>query len=283
MERSLRWAIRVHPRSWRDRYGQEVLELSEELLGTGESTVPRLFLGLLASCIVERGRSLLRMNRLALAISFTAILVVVAVTTLVTSLVSSGGAAHMKSTLTYGQMPTPARGGQLDLRKVPDFVAVGSGGKIDGYEPRAYLFSTAGKPVSPMVGAVGPVYARDLKTLVGHMVPGVGFVPLGRSPDSEPCTDERTISSNDGTTTTSIVACPSTIEVVPNVVGMYTPTAMGELSGLSLSDSITYVHSASVPAGHIVSVTPPPGASVHARSQVDVVSAVSPGAPIPGG
>jgi len=31
-----------------------------------------------------------------------------------------------------------------------------------------------------------PVYARDLKTLVGHMYPGKGFVPLGESPDSVP-------------------------------------------------------------------------------------------------
>jgi hypothetical protein len=284
-DRALRWALMLHPRSWRERYGEEVRDLSEELLAVGHLRWPRLVLGLLGSAMVERIRSLLRMGRLAVLSVFAAALVTFGAIAFAANLFGSGGTPPSTPSLTAGTVPFPVQGGSVNPKRIPDFIeTVGRTGKVVGYVPRAYLFPVArvNAPVSSKLGDVSPVYARDLKTLVGHMYPGVGFVPLGTSPTSEPCVNEYTISSEGGNTTTSTIACPTTMEVVPNLVGMDLPTAMGELSGMSLNGQISYVHSSSVPGGHIVSVSPAPGTRVSARSQVRILSSVSPGIALPG-
>ena len=79
--------------------------------------------------------------------------------------------------------------GQIDASLVPDFVpALGRDGEVAGYVPKAYVIGSGG--ITHMIGAptgdVAPVYAEDLRTLVGHMVPGKGFVPLGVDPDLVP-------------------------------------------------------------------------------------------------
>jgi hypothetical protein len=86
---------------------------------------------------------------------------------------------------TKGGMPdnaAPAGGGFLNEALVPDFVSAwGQGGvTIAGYVPKRYLVGTSGQD-SPQ-----PVYEEDLTTLVGYMVPGKGFVPLGVDPNSIP-------------------------------------------------------------------------------------------------
>jgi beta-lactam-binding protein with PASTA domain len=73
-----------------------------------------------------------------------------------------------------------------------------------------------------------------------------------------------------GGQTVTTIPCPSTMLILPNVVGMVTPTAVGELSGLGVGVVIQNVHSSSVPVGHIVSTSPRGGATVHARQQVVV-------------
>ncbi len=101
------------------------------------------------------------------------------------------GAAAANRTLTKGSIPDAAfqAGAGLDARLVPDFVSASDqSGNIVGYVPKAYLTGQAGlvlsqgRPASPNI----PVYAADLKTLVGYMVPGKGFVPLGVDPGSIP-------------------------------------------------------------------------------------------------
>ena len=92
-------------------------------------------------------------------------------------------------------------GGGIDLSKVPDFVPAISNGKIVGYIPKSQLFppqstpSQGGTSSSPYVAPtpaneeaqsaqlVKTVYGADLVTVVGHMYPGVGFVPLGATPE----------------------------------------------------------------------------------------------------
>jgi hypothetical protein len=72
--------------------------------------------------------------------------------------------------LTKGPLPTDAvdDAGRLDESRVPDFIpALDREGEIAGYV--RYCAIRGG-------GAI-PVYADDLETLVGHMVPGRGFVP----------------------------------------------------------------------------------------------------------
>ena len=94
-------------------------------------------------------------------------------------------------TPTKGPIPDAAfRPGQpMDLSTVPDFVpALDRSGNVAGYVRKEMLTTSppttieAGRPVSQEV----PVYADDLVTLVGHMVPGKGFVPSGTDPESVP-------------------------------------------------------------------------------------------------
>jgi hypothetical protein len=84
-----------------------------------------------------------------------------------------------------GTMPPPGPDGDIDASLAPDFIAVaGRDGGIAGYVPKRFLFleSTTGPPVEPGF----PVYAEDLRTLVGHMVAGKGFVPVGVNPRTVP-------------------------------------------------------------------------------------------------
>jgi hypothetical protein len=72
--------------------------------------------------------------------------------------------------LTKGPIPEDAinDAGMLDESRVPDFIpALDQSGEIAGYV--RYCAIHAG-------GAI-PVYADDLKTVLGHMIPGRGFVP----------------------------------------------------------------------------------------------------------
>jgi hypothetical protein len=91
---------------------------------------------------------------------------------------------------TKGPMPdnaTPPQGGSIFGSLVPDFVPAlaRDGTTIAGYIPKRYLIGPfdplPGTPSNPPQDEPQPVYADDLTTLVGHMVPGSGFVPLGSS------------------------------------------------------------------------------------------------------
>lgn len=98
---------------------------------------------------------------------------------------------------TKGRIPDNAwrSDGTVDRALLPDFVsALGRDGTIVGYVP-----SDRAVPDSPSSDPI-PVFAGDLKTMVGYMYPGRGFVALGTdyrdvpelpvetpsSPDSEP-------------------------------------------------------------------------------------------------
>jgi hypothetical protein len=275
----LKWVLRLHPRAWRERYSGEVRDLSEELLDAREMGRTRLFFGLMGSALLEHVRTLRRKGRFAVLPAVVAVVVVTGAVTLATNLFGSAKAPSGRPSLTAGTVP-PSQNGSVDLKKVPDFIAtVGRTGKLVGYVPRAYLFATnlVGSPVSSKLGGVAPVYARNLKTLVGHMYPGIGFVPLGVSPTSEPCLPAWTTGiSTDGTVVTQAIACPSTTETLPNVVGMVTPSAAGELSGLSFDIEVINVHSISVPPGHIVSMSPAPGPAIHARTVVTIENSLGP-------
>jgi len=89
------------------------------------------------------------------------------------------------STQSKGTMP-PVSDAQQSAAAMPDFIAVGGrNGEIVGYVSRNYfLQGRAGQGR----GAAGPwpVYADDLRTIVGQLLPGKGFVPRGVDPDSIP-------------------------------------------------------------------------------------------------
>ena len=71
--------------------------------------------------------------------------------------------------------------GQANPKLVPDFIsALARDGSLAGYVPKAYILNPGDYPRDI------PVFADDLKTRVGTMMPGKGFVPSEVSPDSVP-------------------------------------------------------------------------------------------------
>jgi hypothetical protein len=52
------WLLSIYPRRWRDRYGQEVGSLADELIDSGETTPLRAGFDLTFSAVTERGRAL---------------------------------------------------------------------------------------------------------------------------------------------------------------------------------------------------------------------------------
>lgn len=111
---------------------------------------------------------------------------VIAATVLIVG--AAAGCAPTGDLRTKGTMPPPEPNGDIDPRAVPDFIAVANpnGDGIVGYVAKEYLFpeptTARGLPALPDI----PVYADDLTTLIGHMVAGRGFVPLGVNPDTVP-------------------------------------------------------------------------------------------------
>jgi hypothetical protein len=120
---------------------------------------------------------------------------------------------------------------------------------------------------------VAPVFGNDLKTVVGHLYPGAGFVAVGGSP-SAACSPVGTIGiSAAGTTTEHTYPCVT--QVLPNVVGLFTPTALAEISSLGITNNVINVHSATVPPGHIVSMSPPAGSRLFGHGPVTLTNAVA--------
>ena len=182
----------------------------------------------------------------------------------------AGGAAAGTIYLTKG--PIPMVNGQPDIQRAPDFIRIASGG-VTGYVPRAYILPPEpDKPATALLGSIAPVYGPDLKTLIGHMYPGVGLVPLGKSPADEPCIPSSV--TEDGTTST--IPCQSVTETVPDVVGWSTPTAMAAMSKTGLSALPENAHSPTVPAGHVIRTSLAPGSRVPARSQIFVFNSLGP-------
>ena len=92
---------------------------------------------------------------------------------------------------TKGRIPEAAfLANGLDATLVPDFVPVWGrdGTTVAGYIPKAYLLGSTMPTVtsSRPEADIAPVYGDDLRTLVGHMYPDRGFVPLGVDPNSIP-------------------------------------------------------------------------------------------------
>lgn len=103
-------------------------------------------------------------QRAVAAVLLAAVLVLAATSVII-------GANHVP---TKGAIPAAAfpAGGQMDLGVMPDFVpALNREGGPAGYVAKGDLGSVDSTAV--------PVYSDDLQTVVGHMVPGRGFVPLG--------------------------------------------------------------------------------------------------------
>ena len=78
-----------------------------------------------------------------------------------------------------GTMPPPDPNGVVDASSAPDFLAVaGRDGGIAGYARKEDVLGRR--------DAAFPVFGDDLRTVVGQMVPGRGFVPAGVDPATVP-------------------------------------------------------------------------------------------------
>lgn len=85
---------------------------------------------------------------------------------------------------TKGSVPEAAMraGEDIDMSLVPDFVATsGPTGDIVGYVATTDLVPRAVSVGRPQARVI-PVFGEDLQTLVGHLYPSKGFVPLGVDP-----------------------------------------------------------------------------------------------------
>ena len=161
-----------------------------------------------------------------------------------------------------------APGKSVAYSSIPDYVAVIVGPNAIGYTPKAYIAVRNGSSGNSLEGLPAPVYARNLKTLLGHEYSGIGFVPLGKSPWSQPCHTETESEAGANGQTSNTVPCPSTTIVLPDVIGMVTPTGVAKLSSLGVAVVVQNVHSQAISPGHIVATSPAAGTTVHARQPV---------------
>jgi len=190
------------------------------------------------------------------------------------TLALAGGASAAVLLPTKGPVP-PSANGEIDLKNVPDFISVASRGRVVGFAPKGDIFPISGAPVP--AGPI-PVYGADLKKLVGHLYPGIGYVGLGQSAGSLACKSEWTIQGTaGGRPTVRLIPCPSVMVTLPNVVGMSTPTAAGELSGLGLGINVVNVPRGPAPRGTIIAMMPSAGTRVSARSTVTIKNATGTG------
>jgi hypothetical protein len=92
--------------------------------------------------------------------------------------VVAAGTLAATTSSTKGRIPDEAflPSGALDADLVPDFVAVWNEDVLAGYVRRAVILEPS------FDDAKWPVYGDDLRTLVGYMVAGKGFAPIGVDP-----------------------------------------------------------------------------------------------------
>lgn len=84
-------------------------------------------------------------------------------------------------------MPPAGPNGDVDPRAAPDYIAVAVGNRDEvGYVPKQFLLPEPTTSTELPHSDPWPVYAEDLQTLIGHMIPGKGFVPLGVDPATIP-------------------------------------------------------------------------------------------------
>lgn len=264
--------LHLYPRAWRDRYGAEIEDLVDEVTAHGEFSSTRVTLGLIVSALWQRIRAI-RPSRRTLSLTGSTLALAAILLVVVTHGPRPAHPPRPSIGETKGTIPA-STSGTIDSRKVPDFISVTAEGKTVGYAPRDYLVPPPGEPgQNSPVGGVLPIFGADLKTLVGHMYPGIGWVPLDGSPSAGPCPQVTAI----GNGTTSTLPCPSTKVVVPNVVGMPTPEGVGALQAAGLGILVQNGNSGTVPSGHVARTTPAAGSNAFGREVVTVINSVGPG------
>ena len=269
-ERRSRRLLRWYPRSWRETYEEEFAALLEDSI-LDRPFWPGRSLNIVMNAMRVRSIELRASRRRMLLVTSTPLVILI----VGISLATNGFGLFSVSGPSKGPMPY-SPGKIVAYSKIPDYLSVYIGPNEIGYTPKAYLAATSVSANDPLLGRIAPVYASNLTTLLGHEYPGIGFVRLGSSPWSISCKSESTYANNPhGGQTITAISCPSATLVLPNIVGMVTPTAVGELSGLGVAVVVQNVQTTSFPPGHIVSTLPERGTIVHARQQVVIDNSVA--------
>ena len=107
--RLIRMLLALYPRAYRDRYGAEVVRLTEELIAAGEITPAEGTLNMAVAATAERGRALADSWRTAAAMAL-AVLVALAGSFYVTSHARTPAAVSApRAQRAPGALPAPAR------------------------------------------------------------------------------------------------------------------------------------------------------------------------------
>jgi hypothetical protein len=112
----------LYPKTWRERYSEELTDLSAELLAAGEVSRSRLALELATAALAERARSWNRTRTLAVLLGSAALIVVVAAL-LATNTIGLGGSTSARVT-PVGWDSVSYRGAQVSFP--PSFETVTS-------------------------------------------------------------------------------------------------------------------------------------------------------------
>jgi hypothetical protein len=99
----VRLLLMLYPRSWRDRYGPEVVRLTQELIAVGETTPTRGALNMAGAALAERLRVLAYSTRTAVAMAVAALLAVAG------SFYASGHTRPQKPPSAASASPMPAK------------------------------------------------------------------------------------------------------------------------------------------------------------------------------
>jgi hypothetical protein len=167
-----RCLAKLYPRAWRERYADEVNDLSAELLAAHEVTRPRLALELVRSGFAERLHSLHR-ARFVAALSASAALIVVVAALLATNTFGLGGSTSPRVT-PVGWDSMGYRDAQLSFP--PSFETVTSmPGGIFSVDVPSLSFASGETCVGPSrgtvvcllpLGQVSPVYTGEQPTVI---------------------------------------------------------------------------------------------------------------------
>jgi protein-S-isoprenylcysteine O-methyltransferase Ste14 len=159
MSRRMRWLLALYPRAWRDRYGREVADLTEELIRAGDTTPLRAGLELAAAAAAARAAQACTLSLVVRNLVFTVVVP------------GLGGAWVPWQILRHGRTPTPAAweaagviaaGTALYAWCVWNFAAVGRG--TPGPWDAPSRFVAAG----PYRWVRNPIYLAALLIVLGE-------------------------------------------------------------------------------------------------------------------
>lgn len=141
----------------------------------------------------QPSRPVLRLVRIGATIA-AAVVITVAATqlpSLAPSMGSGPDPTETPNSSTRGPIPDSAwqDDGTIDMSQVPDFIPATDGDGTAGWIASEAVLPAGGNRSLEVI----PVYADDLQTLVGHMYPRVGFVPLGTDPPTPPPVEDLTV------------------------------------------------------------------------------------------